>query len=496
MQLHALHTPTLTTLFSKPERRITNVLFMCIGFVVTTLIVAAMLIPTAPPAAALYIAPGQLVKSETNPAVYLIFDNKRYSFPNERTFFSWHQDFSEVSVISEAALSAFPLTKNVTYRPGLKPVKINTDPKVYAIASGGVLRWITNEQIAASIYGENWNTAVDDIPDAFFTNYTIGNPITEASMFDRTLELNINQSFNPSTQTVTESTPIGCQYENPICKEYEICSQNTCVRNLTASGVVAEYLTCLSTTEQQEIGAGFDINFVESADQAWEHPDYICDFSSDGSTGLPLYNQLRFLKNISFNRPLPFTNGKTIYEFMRLQTVSPEKYASSTGRLQISAYPSCDIGSSGYQLSLPTSTVFMVNLGGYVSRIYPVVSGSPTCEKYVPTPDFPSVLNGRYSNPIYLATLLVHESYHAITAKYHNAPDGSDKTIEQMGAWAAQFYFDAWIALYSTNVDANTKQLAKEYAADILKERFTENLCPADTALKSIVNLITPETCQ
>jgi hypothetical protein len=66
-----------------------------------------------------------------------------------------------------------------------------------------------------------------------------------------------------------------------------------------------------------------------------------------------------------------------------------------------------------------------------------------------------------------------------------------------MGAWAAQFYFQAWVALYSTNVDANTKELAKEAAAGLLNaNRFSDSHCPSDQSLKLVVNQISPGTCQ
>jgi hypothetical protein len=56
-------------------------------------------------------------------------------------------------------------------------VKIQTDPKVYAIVRGGLLRWIPTEAKAKELYGANWNKQIDYIPDAFFVDYKIGAPI-------------------------------------------------------------------------------------------------------------------------------------------------------------------------------------------------------------------------------------------------------------------------------------------------------------------------------
>ena len=75
-------------------------------------------------------------------------------------------------------MSNIPLGGNVTYRPGIKLVKIQTDSKVYAVSPGGTLRLMITPAVAAKYYGATWAKNVADIPDAFFTNYKIGNPVT------------------------------------------------------------------------------------------------------------------------------------------------------------------------------------------------------------------------------------------------------------------------------------------------------------------------------
>lgn len=108
-------------------------------------------------------------------------DNKRHAYPNAKTYFTWYPDFSGVKPVSSETMASIPLGTNVTYHHGVKLVKITTDTKVYAVAEGGVLRWVTSEALAIALYGTNWNTKVDDIPDAFFTNYSIGADITKTS---------------------------------------------------------------------------------------------------------------------------------------------------------------------------------------------------------------------------------------------------------------------------------------------------------------------------
>ncbi len=122
--------------------------------------------------------PGDLIRGQAFPAVYYLgADGLRYVFPNDKTYFTWYSDFHSVKWITDVDLGKIQIGGNVTYKPGVKMAKINTDPKTYAVTEGGVLRWIESEDIAADLYGGDWNTKIDDIPDAYFANYVVGQPI-------------------------------------------------------------------------------------------------------------------------------------------------------------------------------------------------------------------------------------------------------------------------------------------------------------------------------
>ncbi len=126
---------------------------------------------------------GDLIKASGDSVYYYGQDGKRYVFPNEKTFKTWYDDFSLVKEITDEELASVPIGGNVVYRPGVKMVKITTDPKVYAVDQGGILRWVETPEIATSLYGENWSRMIDDVPDAFFVNYTVGNPISSSAEF-------------------------------------------------------------------------------------------------------------------------------------------------------------------------------------------------------------------------------------------------------------------------------------------------------------------------
>ncbi len=124
---------------------------------------------------------GTLIKPESSKAVYYCgADGKRYVFPNDRTYFTWYADFDDVITITDEGIANVQLGGNVTYRPGVKMVKIQSEPNVYAVDAGGVLRWVQSPEIAESLYGKNWAKQVEDVSDAFFFNYTIGDPIITA----------------------------------------------------------------------------------------------------------------------------------------------------------------------------------------------------------------------------------------------------------------------------------------------------------------------------
>ncbi len=123
--------------------------------------------------AATTIVSGDLIRGQSFSAVYYMgADGFRYVFPNEKTYFTWYSNFDSVKFISDADLGNIQIGGNVTYKPGSKMIKINTDPKVYAVGDNGVLRWVSTADAAVAIGGANWNKQIDDVPDGFFSNYS------------------------------------------------------------------------------------------------------------------------------------------------------------------------------------------------------------------------------------------------------------------------------------------------------------------------------------
>ncbi|MDD4900649.1 MAG: bacterial Ig-like domain-containing protein [Patescibacteria group bacterium] len=136
---------------------------------VTVLSMSVVTAPTAQAAA----STGDLIKIAGTSSVYYLTNGKRYVFPNEQIYFSWYSDFSGVKTISKTELASYPLGANITIRPGTKLVKITTDPKVWAVAPNGELKWISSEATAATLYGADWAKRVIDMPDSFIGDYRV-----------------------------------------------------------------------------------------------------------------------------------------------------------------------------------------------------------------------------------------------------------------------------------------------------------------------------------
>jgi len=158
-----------------------------------------------------------LIKA-SGPAVYYYATNgKRYVFPTEKTYKTWFQDYSDVNTISDDALSEIPLGGNVVYRAGTRLIKIVTDPKVYVVSPNGYLHWMTSEALAIKLYGADWADLVDDVPDAFFTNYKYGDDLDSETYVDGTL---ITYGEGGNTYVIQDGKKVQLRYETTLTANY------------------------------------------------------------------------------------------------------------------------------------------------------------------------------------------------------------------------------------------------------------------------------------
>lgn len=141
---------------------------------------------------------GSIFKTKSGSTIYFYAKNgKRYTFTNNKVYNSWYENYDNVIEIDDNILSQIPFGGIVLYKPGYRMLKLQTDPKVYAVDKNGQLRWVTTEKIAISLYGESWNQFIDDISDAYFFNYSIAQPITNSNDFNTNQPSQIINNVSP-----------------------------------------------------------------------------------------------------------------------------------------------------------------------------------------------------------------------------------------------------------------------------------------------------------
>ena len=367
-----------------------------------------------------------------------------------------------------------PLNPQTAYRT-------KTEPAVYAITRQCTKRVFLNE-VTYFAFFSSWNDVkitsgkiLMAIPDDARgpmrikgqTTPSITSPIVPSTSTPKLTPVSTIENTTPSPITAPIKT-----VAPPIIQTPTTPTSPLITKKPPLNGVMKSFLQCPTETERTNIEKDFNILW----NSAWNTTPFSCVYETIAPSRLPLYATLRLLQHIEFSKPLPFTHGQNLYSYLTAKKIT------------LIPSQSCVQYSTGWN--------YTINLGGIFAHTHGVRSGSPSCE--LVGNGFGESLgdNNFVYNPIYKAGTFVHEAHHAIQASTHNGINGGDKDINENSAWAAQFYFYAWVTLYADNVDAATKSLAKNAAIDIINTRFSKNKCPQDTELKNVVNVMQLNTCQ
>lgn len=138
----------------------------------------------------------ELIKGSQDAVYFYSVDGKRHVFPHRKNYDSWYGSFAGVRLVTDELLAQIPLGKNVTYRPGVRLLKIESVPTVYAVEQPNILRPIDSEETARALYGANWALMVDDVSVAFWGDYVIGEEITSQSNYNPASQQNAVDSIN------------------------------------------------------------------------------------------------------------------------------------------------------------------------------------------------------------------------------------------------------------------------------------------------------------
>ena len=186
------------------------------------------------------LSAGDLIKASGAAVYYYGDDGKRYVFPTESTYMSWYGDFSAVKTITDAELAAIAIGGNATVRPGTKLVKINTDPKTYAVSTGGVLRHVDSEARAITLYGDGWNQRIIDIPESFWVNYSTGDAVSSDVHPDGALVKYADASTVYLVEGGLKRAITGDAFTANRFKDADIVTIETSVSYSDGSGMVAK----------------------------------------------------------------------------------------------------------------------------------------------------------------------------------------------------------------------------------------------------------------
>lgn len=182
----------------------------------------------------------QLVKSPDFSTVYFIDEQQvRHAFPNVITYASWYgNDFSNIVTVSNTFLAQYPLGNNITVRSGTYLVKIPTSPDVYAVEQGGKLRKIPSSDAARQLYGSDWSARVIDVPEVFFNNYFISEPVnSESPIPDNSVIYSGDKYFYKYNDTLRELKNEQAFTENKLDKKFTIrTARELYIRRRSISG--------------------------------------------------------------------------------------------------------------------------------------------------------------------------------------------------------------------------------------------------------------------
>ncbi len=204
------------------------------------------------PASVSAASAGDLIKGTSLSTVYYYgYDGMRYVFPNEATYFTWYSDFSDVSTISDSALSDITLGGNVVMRPGSWWIKVQSVANVYAVSRDGMIHWIEDASIAEDLAGSDWNMRIVDVPDVFFADYTVGTSLMEATAYEGALYEVGGTTYLSWNGEMREVTSAGMSANNFMSK-FVLDGANVDDSDLTMGDAVSSEMTSLVDAAQTE----------------------------------------------------------------------------------------------------------------------------------------------------------------------------------------------------------------------------------------------------
>lgn len=131
------------------------------------------------------------IRGESLSGVYVLTeDGDRLAIIDANTYFTYEDSFDAVEIVPDVKLQDYPLSGLVLPRAGVVLVKIQSDPRVYALSENvddqfaPKLREIVSEEVAINTFGVNWSDFVIDISPSFFTRFKKGSAISSPELIN------------------------------------------------------------------------------------------------------------------------------------------------------------------------------------------------------------------------------------------------------------------------------------------------------------------------
>lgn len=122
-------------------------------------------------------------ETQADSTVYWVgADNLAHAFVSQPSYMTWYASFEGVQVVDEATLAALTQGETIGVRPGTSWIKTVGDDKVYYVAPGNVLRWISSESVALMLAGADWHDNVMDMDASLLAGYAYGEDLTVESL--------------------------------------------------------------------------------------------------------------------------------------------------------------------------------------------------------------------------------------------------------------------------------------------------------------------------
>ena len=235
---------------------------------------ALVYVPTVSAAA----VAGDDIKCEQFSSVYYLGeDGKRHAYPNEKIYFTHNEGFDHVKVISCDSLGSISLGQNVLYHGGKRLIKAPSVPVVYAVDSSGILHSVKDEQQASQIYGDDWGNRVDDISEAFLSQYTIGDDHPDGQLLDGTVLIDDDGSLFRADENgvAVEVDDILADWQKDNFEKYALPLSGVESRLGNVQKVTTNLRTSIQTTAQNgklskitvEDGSEVDVYIEEATEE-------------------------------------------------------------------------------------------------------------------------------------------------------------------------------------------------------------------------------------